>query len=50
MTRLPGAFLRPFFEQKITVVQLRTQLGLPEQERSGLESAAKVLLELLEKH
>jgi hypothetical protein len=40
-------FFEAFFEQKILVAQLRTQLGVPGMDRSGPSLAAKALLELL---
>jgi len=40
-------FFEAFFEQKILVAQLRTQLGVPGQDRSGPGLAAKALLDLL---
>jgi hypothetical protein len=41
-------FFEAFFEQKIQVAQLRTQLGVPGMDHSGPNLAAKALLELLE--
>jgi hypothetical protein len=42
-------FFAAFFEQKIMVAQLRTQLGVPGLEHSGPEVAARALLDLLAK-
>lgn len=41
-------FFRAFFEQKIVVAQLRTQLGIPGLEHTGPGLAAQALLNLLE--
>ena len=41
-------FFDTFFENKIFVGQLRTQLGIPGMERSGPEAAANALLEMIE--
>lgn len=40
-------YFQKFFEQGIYVGQLRTQLGLPGQERSGPQTSARALLEAL---
>lgn len=41
-------FFHAFFEQGIPVGQIRTQLGLPGNERSGPEAAARALLEWIQ--
>jgi hypothetical protein len=46
--KLAERFFRAFFEQKMMVAQLRTQLGIPGLEHSGPGQAAKALLTLLE--
>jgi hypothetical protein len=45
--QIAGHFFHAFFEKKILVAQLRTQLGVPGYDRSGPQMAAKALLELL---
>ena len=44
---LAERYFRAFFEQGVFVGQIRTQLGLNGQERSGPEAAARALLDLL---
>lgn len=44
---LAEEYFKAFFEQGIFVGQMRTRLGLPGQERSGPEEAARALLETL---
>lgn len=46
--KIAQRFFEAFFEQKIQVAQLRTQLGVPGMDHSGPNLAAKALLELLE--
>jgi len=45
--RIAERFFHAFFEQKIVVAQLRTQLGIPGLEHTGPGLAASALLELL---
>ena len=45
--RIARKFFDAFFDQKILVAQLRTQLGVPGKDRVGPNVAAKALLELL---
>jgi hypothetical protein len=45
---IAARFFQAFFDQKMTVAQLRTQLGIPGLEHNGPILAAKALLELLE--
>lgn len=46
---LARRFFAAFFAQRIPVGQMRTRLGLPGQEHSGPEAAARALLEWLER-
>jgi len=46
--KIAERFFPAFFEQKMLVAQLRTQLGIPGLEHTGPGLAAKALLDLLE--
>ena len=45
--KIARRFFKAFFDQKIIVAQLRTQLGVPGKDRQGPNVAARALLELM---